>query len=81
LPVPKVQTSGQERNLVDCQNSSRGKIFPAASLLAGKKGGYPWNIMILSFIKGIFVLSVMVGRLRIFPPTVFVASLTPLNML
>jgi len=36
LPVPKVQDPGQtisERNLVDCWNNSRGKIFPAAGAI------------------------------------------------
>ena len=46
---------------------------------AVSKSGYPpcpWNVMVFPFIRVIFVmlsLSCMVGHLRIFPPTVFVA--------
>ena len=48
------------------------------------KGFFKSTIMVFPFIRVISVmllLSGMVGLLRIFPPTVFVANLTPLNML
>jgi len=44
----------------------------------------PWNVMVFPFIRVIFVMLLlcgMIGLLRIFPLTVFVASLIPLNML